>query len=158
MVLLLSAMRKLYRDPAHRAKVATLCKVQRDDLMPHAKQVATFRELDRDTAFRAKRLAALREVIWKPAWRAAHSAAMRKLEGDPTWRAHHSAAMRKISSDPAYRAAHDWLPVSEMENLLDALRAKRPYVDVANDWLLSIGHVRKIAEKTWLVFPATSTS
>lgn len=96
----------------------------------------------------------LRKAAWTPERKAKQSALSRDLWNDPQFRAKQLAARPKrvaIShkpSDPRY----DRLSKIEMANLLAALRAKQPYVDVANDWLLSIVRVRNIAREHGLSF------
>ncbi|MET4315938.1 hypothetical protein [Bradyrhizobium sp. RT4b] len=146
-------MRKLIRDPIILAKIAAAMRKLPRDPRYRTKITALYVRLQRDPTLRAKHTAGMRKLHREPAYRAKVAALWGKLEPDLGHRAKQAAAMRKLNNDPVFRAKRDWLPEADMANLLDALRAKRSYVDVANDWLLSVGYVRSIARKNGLSFP-----
>lgn len=115
-----------------------------------------------DPAIRARRVAAMRVAATQPQARAQRAAASRRAWADPEKRQRMAAGLRaaytrpdvraKVSeirrkqwSDPEFRRRRDVLTPEQRAQLLDQLRAGASVHDVANDWLITAGHVWHLA-------------
>jgi hypothetical protein len=59
-----------------------------------------------------------------------------------------SAARKAAWADPAVRAKMDWLAPQQISEIVDEIkRGVRPYVDIAEDWLVSLGTIARIARE-----------